>query len=522
MKPGSGIGGVVLGVVLCAACAQGALARSVAYAKRRVLGVPVHVITVNLADPNVRVSVVTARDFPGGAEPIDHLLARSTPSAAVTGTYFSKRTRFPVGDIVVGGVPRYFGGMGTALAITPYNTVEFRTVPYGRHQDWSQFETVLAAGPRLLRHGRVLVNPRAEGFSDPHVLGRARRTAVGSTAEGKLQLVATERPLTLTELAKVLARLGAVEAMALDGGGSTAMYFGGRHRVRAQRSLVNLLVVHEDVPLLARTITPMSPQAQAAHRSWRLAKAAQHHAASQRLRERGERTGAMAHLGAAMTLAPDNASYRVALAGILEAEGEAPAAAGALAEAGSLLIGKGEYEHAAVELTRALALDRLNRTARTQLGLAYLHLDQVAAARAKGGQATPTASSSRRQAERTGPAARPRAGEASLPAMSAGRAPAPTVLSLPLFARPDWLARVQGRLGGIGSTGLIVRDVLGGGAYVLRDVSLLAVVALMADALDYVHVASDLYARRLRRLVGSLGGARYQPSQLSTSSTTSG
>jgi len=237
MRARCGLRCVLLVVLVGAVWPQPALARSLAYARRWVLGVPVHVITVNLADPQVRVSVVTSGAFPGGAEPIDSLIARSMPSAAVTGTYFSKSTYLPVGDIVVDGAPRYFGGLGTALAIAPYNTVELRAVPYGRHQDWSRFETVLAAGPRLLAHGQVSLSPRAEGFSDPGVLGRARRTAVGLTKDRKLLLVATERPLTLGELARVVARMGAVEAMALDGGGSTAMYLDGRYLVRPERRL---------------------------------------------------------------------------------------------------------------------------------------------------------------------------------------------------------------------------------------------------------------------------------------------
>ncbi|MFQ6131636.1 MAG: phosphodiester glycosidase family protein [Armatimonadota bacterium] len=485
---------VALGLVVSAVWAQGALARSVGHARRSVLGVPVHVITVNMADPKVRVSVATARGFPGGAEPIDHILARSMPSAAVTGTYFSKRTHLPVGDIVVGGVPRYFGGMGTALAITPYNAVELRAVPYGRHQDWRRFETVLSAGPRLLRKGQVSVSPRREGFSDPRVLGRAPRTAAGITARGKLLLVATRRSVTLTELAKVLARLGAVEAMALDGGGSTAMYFDGRHMVRPQRALVNLLVVHENVPLLARAVTPMSPEEQAGHRAWRLAKAQEHYGAGQRLRRGGDAEGAMAQFSAAIALAPENASYCVALADTLETEGHAATAAQVLTRAGGLLVAKAEYDSAVGKLTRAVSLDRGNRAARVQLGIAFLHVKRVAAEeQAQGGKLGRRAPAA--------PELHPQ------PLISAAHPGQLTVVALRLPAQLRWLPSSRAEPGGPSRTEPSLRDFLGG-AYVFENPSILVVVSLIVHSLDYVHAADVELVRPHRwgphRLAGSV------------------
>jgi hypothetical protein len=68
---------------------------------------------------------------------------------------------------------------------------------------------------------------------------------VGITAHGKLLLVAVARPVTLDELAPALQWLGAAEAMALDGGRSTGLYYRGQSLVRPHRSLTNLLVVYD-------------------------------------------------------------------------------------------------------------------------------------------------------------------------------------------------------------------------------------------------------------------------------------
>src|SRR4051812_16012773 len=100
-------------------------------------GVPCRVIQVNLADPRVHVSVQTARGCPGAAEPFSTLVARSRPTIAVNGSYFSKQTLRPIGDIVSGGRLVTKGMMGTALAITPDNQAIIRRVQWGHAENWS-------------------------------------------------------------------------------------------------------------------------------------------------------------------------------------------------------------------------------------------------------------------------------------------------------------------------------------------------------------------------------------------------
>lgn len=95
-------------------------------------------------------------------------------------------------------------------------------------------EFVLGGGPRLLAGGR----PPA---ADPGVYGpgfaesRHPRTAAGVRADGRLLLVTVDgrQPersvgMTIAELAALLGELGAVEALNMDGGGSTTMVAGGR------------------------------------------------------------------------------------------------------------------------------------------------------------------------------------------------------------------------------------------------------------------------------------------------------
>ncbi len=95
---------------------------------------------------------------------------------------------------------------------------------------WEGFQTAVGAGPRLLTNGRVTVTDKSEEFRDDVRLGRGPRTAFGIDRQGRYIILVVDgrQPfysvgLTLTELAATMQRLGAVDALNLDGGGSTAM-----------------------------------------------------------------------------------------------------------------------------------------------------------------------------------------------------------------------------------------------------------------------------------------------------------
>ena len=109
--------------------------------------------------------------------------------------------------------------------------------------------------PELLRSGEVVLD-RAEGVLETFGPVRHPRTAVGwDSAADRLLLVTVDgrQPgysvgMTLRELTALLLRLGATDAVNLDGGGSTAMVVGGRVVNRpsdeaGERSVGNALVL---------------------------------------------------------------------------------------------------------------------------------------------------------------------------------------------------------------------------------------------------------------------------------------
>ena len=138
----------------------------------------------------------------------------------------------------------------------------FLTATYKLADDWDKYEHVLTGGPRLIKEGNVVV--RASLYSEnfgQDVLGRNARTAVGITSDNELLMVVIEgrqfrsrrtprRGATYTELALLMKDLGAVEAMGLDGGGSSSMYVKGRGAVSSpsegsEQAVSNILMVRQ-------------------------------------------------------------------------------------------------------------------------------------------------------------------------------------------------------------------------------------------------------------------------------------
>lgn len=102
-----------------------------------------------------------------------------------------------------------------------------------------KMQTAIGGGPVLVHQGRVRITNDEERM----FMGKARedlhpRTAMGYTRDGKLIILAVEgrRPgiadgASLTTLAQLFLELGALEALNLDGGGSSCLLVMGRETI---------------------------------------------------------------------------------------------------------------------------------------------------------------------------------------------------------------------------------------------------------------------------------------------------
>lgn len=117
------------------------------------------------------------------------------------------------------------------------------TGPRGRAVRFAPGDSAVNGGPQLVNDGNVSIAPRVDGLihpDDPSYfygwgIRRNPRTMIGVDRQGRLLLVevdgrqaAASQGLTIPEAGRLMKALGAVQAMNLDGGGSSSMVIDDR------------------------------------------------------------------------------------------------------------------------------------------------------------------------------------------------------------------------------------------------------------------------------------------------------
>jgi len=93
----------------------------------------------------------------------------------------------------------------------------------------------ISGGPTLLENGKIYITAVDEQFKTDITQGRAPRTAIGLTRDNRVIFITVDGRqnsfsvgVTLKELAAIMQEYGVIDAMNLDGGGSTTMVVNGR------------------------------------------------------------------------------------------------------------------------------------------------------------------------------------------------------------------------------------------------------------------------------------------------------
>ena len=134
---------------------------------------------------------------------------------------------------------------------------------------WPGVADAVGGGPELVRGGKAVASPN-EWFTPLQLRPRAPRSAVGQLPNGRIILVAVDgrQPgystgLTNAELARTMVRLGAIRAMAFDGGGSTTLAFDGavlnKPSDGRERAVGSALVFHYTGAFLPPPVAQVSP-----------------------------------------------------------------------------------------------------------------------------------------------------------------------------------------------------------------------------------------------------------------------
>lgn len=134
-------------------------------------------------------------------------------------------TAIPAGSIVLSGWGTGSDFIKESLREGTAVNIEFDLKPAG----WEKVTEAVGGACRIVRDGKIDVEGEEEHVGQSFVTTTHPRTAVGSTADGKLVLVTVDgrqsisTGFPLPDLAKLMLDQGCVDAINLDGGGSSTM-----------------------------------------------------------------------------------------------------------------------------------------------------------------------------------------------------------------------------------------------------------------------------------------------------------
>lgn len=131
-----------------------------------------------------------------------------------------------------------------------------RQLPASTFSKW-KVTTAIGGGPVLLQNGEIkITNNEERKFAGKAINDRHPRTAMGYTSDNKLIILVVEgrntsaHGATLIQLAQVLKDLGCVEALNLDGGGSSCLLINGKETIKpsdkeGQRAVPAVFIIRD-------------------------------------------------------------------------------------------------------------------------------------------------------------------------------------------------------------------------------------------------------------------------------------
>ena len=127
-------------------------------------------------------------------------------------------------------------GDAVSYAVSYVNTAHAKV-------DWSDVQTAIGAGPILLYNGNIVLNPAKEGFTDETSFQIAvARSAIGITEDGTILLIGGVK-CTAAQLADIMLKLGAVNAIAMESGSSSGLYISTEDAVATSaKAMSNALI----------------------------------------------------------------------------------------------------------------------------------------------------------------------------------------------------------------------------------------------------------------------------------------
>ena len=171
-----------------------------------------------------------------GRETVLNLANRHGATAAINGGFW-KANGMPAGALKINGewlgTPvKSRGAIGWSLV---HDKVLIDRILTNSAEEWKKFEYIVGGTPVLVRNGQVIEDFTPEQTLPSFLTVWHARTAVGIKANGDWVFVVVDRSasrlfggMTIQELANFMLDLGCVDALNLDGGGSSTMVVEGK------------------------------------------------------------------------------------------------------------------------------------------------------------------------------------------------------------------------------------------------------------------------------------------------------
>lgn len=109
--------------------------------------------------------------------------------------------------------------------------------------DWSNIRTAVGAGPTLLKAGKIYANAEKEGFKEDKITKLRWQRSFAGVTKDNIMILATVPNATMKELAEIAKNMGCIDAINLDSGASSCLYYNGKYITSPGRKICNALVV---------------------------------------------------------------------------------------------------------------------------------------------------------------------------------------------------------------------------------------------------------------------------------------
>ena len=174
--------------------------------------------------------------------------------------YAMQRARTPYKDSSM-SYPYYFVSKNV-IAVTSEIAARHGNDKFDSHLSKWKMKTAVGGGPVLLQNGeKKITNEEEVKFTGKAINDKHPRTCMGYTNDGRLIVMVIQgrfpgiaEGVTLTQEAQLLKDLGCVEALNLDGGGSSCMLINGKETIKpsdkeGERPVPAVFVIKYNPPL---------------------------------------------------------------------------------------------------------------------------------------------------------------------------------------------------------------------------------------------------------------------------------